>query len=120
MPLRSAEIEQKIIHGRTLLYQTAPRNQSFSPLVFLLGPDFLWTLRMTEAMKQGKRKVPRMNVLKALAGWHRQGRRLWRWFHAYQGRHRQAALDDATHRTGDFAFAPGHEGDCLAWTSGNR
>jgi len=30
------------------------------------------------------------------SGWHRQGRRPWRWSCAQEGRHREAAFDDAT------------------------
>ena len=57
----------------------------------------LWTGAMTTAI------IP-------TDGWQRQGRRPWRWPYALQRRHRQAALDAATHLLDDFAFAPGSKG----------
>ena len=56
---------------------------------------------------QGKRKVPKTDALKTLAGWQRQGRRPWRWSYARESRHRQAALDAATHHVGRLCVRPG-------------
>jgi len=82
-----------------------PRNASHNwrsypcnfPGPVLSGCVSWMTLRSAGAESQGKRKVPPTDVLKITAGWHRQGRRPWRWLYARKSRHRQAALDDATH-----------------------
>lgn len=65
-----------------------------------------WLSMRRHAGEQANRKVLKTDVLRAFAGWQRQGRSPWRWSYAQESRRRQAALDDATHSVGRLSVRP--------------